>query len=294
MFKQMNPIAKKAVLGLITLIGWVGVYASLSQLISDPGSARTWIMLIVFAALVNASMAFVSLLKDPLVFAANALLIPVALALVSGNDRITLALMILALGTLSTYTFAKYLTESISLRVFSVTFRHIGFSALALIGAVTVILLSVLGTASTDKASTAAIDAAWPYVQQVSPQFSSDLTVDEYVIQEMQKQGIQRPSRQMIEQGRKQLSDQFKIEINGEQRISDIGKNYVAEQTSEIINGERVRDALPILLFLTLLILIPFIKLAYAAATFVLYEILKQTKFITIEETQIKAKNILI
>ena len=292
----MNPIAKKIILSSLAAVGWIGIYFYLNQLfgVSSFNSLRPWLLFLVFAAVLNASLAFIAIFRNPLIFALNALGIPVIIALLSGNSRMTLALMILALGTLSIYAFAKYLTESISLRVFSVSYRHIGFSALASVAALTVVLLSIFGAASADNVSSKAVNAIWPYVQKMSPQFSSDLTVDEYLTKEIQDQGIQRPSRQMLEEGRRQFSEQFKVEVSGDQKVSDIGKAYVSGQVSGIVDEGNIGKALPWLIFLTLLILIPFIKLAYAAVTWVLYCILRQSKFITIEETQINAKKILI
>ena len=292
----MNLVAKKIILSSLVTVGWIGVYFYLNQLFgaNSFSSLRPWVLFFVFAAVLNASLAFIALLRNPLIFALNALGTPVIIALLSGNSRMTLALMILALGTLSIYAFAKYLTESVSLRVFSVSYRHIGFSALASVAALTVVLLSIFGAASADNVSSKAVDAIWPYVQKMSPQFNSDLTVDEYLTKEIQDQGIQRPSRQMLEEGRRQFNEQFKIEVNGDQKVSDIGKAYVSGQVSDIVDEGNIGKALPLLIFLTLLVLIPFIKLVYAAATWVLYLILKQSKFITIGETQINAKKILI
>jgi hypothetical protein len=284
---------KKLALALPTVLAW-GVTLSLLKSFFVQGFGFGRLLALIFTlGIVFFFLQITSLFKEKAYFYVLSLVAPVILAFFLGRGQhFMLAALVMVFGSAALINFRKHLAESINLRIFHVSYKQFTIPALALVLSLSIFFAHSIFTNDENNLNRQVLNASWPYLQRLSPQFSSDQTVDQYVLEQFKKQGINNPTAEMIELGREQLAGQLQTEVKGEEKLSDLGKEFVTERLNQTLNPNNSNNLGLLFIFLLLLIFVPVIRLIHAFMAYLLFEVFKALKIIKVVETQVTAKGV--
>ncbi|MDB4939665.1 MAG: hypothetical protein JWO40_90 [Candidatus Doudnabacteria bacterium] len=289
---------KKLVLSLCTVLfsglGWYffsRVFTSASVL---TGNGLNWTLFFVFLAMSYAFLFVVALTKDRYDFILTTLLSAIWIVVFLGptwKNLLSAAVMFLSSQVL--WEFPSALERSLNLKYYSVSYSKIALVILAVIGISSAYLQTRLAeSVHTQSFSQGATNFAWPYVGKYLSQFNSGETVNKYLADQFKEQGINNPSPSMLNAEKKQISQQVGFDVNGDEKMSDVGKQFVAFRLNDIVKEFNVDKAGIFVIFVSLLVIWPIGRFLFAFVAMILYYIFKKLGVLHVTESQVITKKL--
>lgn len=295
----MNLTIKKIILFVLTGVFSFASWYFLSQLLQTLASgwgANQWNNLalsVVFLGLGAATLFALSLSSDYRYFIPAALIPAAGMLYFLGTSNWMLLAAVVLTGTcLAMIRFPKILQETIRTKFYSATIHFIAVISLAFLASAGIYMYEhqdKLGQNQTIVSKV--IDSSWKYIQPLVPEFNSDQTVDQFITQQFQEQGVAKPTQQMIAEGRKQLESQTGLKLTGKEKMSEVGRDFVKVKIQDVVPQEQSQTYL---LFVIVLVIWPFLRIVLAGIASLVLRFLRATNFLKTQETQITAKTLVL
>jgi hypothetical protein len=291
---KLQKIAFSFFAVLFSGLSWYFFSAVFSSSNVLSGNGLKWILFFVFLAIGYAFLFVVSLIKDRFDFLLTALLSAIWIPVFLGTSTKPLIAAIVLFGaTLILENFPQSLEKSLSLRYFHTSYARILLVSLAILGITSVYLQATLAEDIQQTTfSKSATDYAWPYLGKYFSQFSSDKTVNDYIREQFKSQGVSYPSDGMVKQQRKVISEQVGFPVQDNQKMSELGKNFVSYRFNDLAKRFNFDRVGVYVIFFSLLILLPILRLFFAAFASLLYLILKKARILKVAETEVISKKL--
>lgn len=299
----MNTNIKKIFLVIATAVfsavAWY-FFKEFAQQFSLSLAANNWNYLglsILFMSLAYGSLFALALSLDKRFFIPSAAIPALAMLVFTGVTWQFLVAAALLYGfSLAVINFPARLNQSIQLKYYrSITPFIAGISFVLLAVAGLFVQQGLSNTTKTQSVVNTAINYSWNYIKPLVPQFNNDQTVDQFIVSEFQKQGVEKPTNQMMADARKQLSDQVGTKLTGKEKMSDVGKNLLENKISDILPTQKTSKPSYTKLYLiiaTLLIVWPFLKFIISAIIAIVLKGLFKSGVLKEKEIQITAKTL--
>jgi hypothetical protein len=274
---------------LFSGLGWFFFSRIFSSQNIIKGNGGNWLLFFLSLSLSYAFLFIVALAKNRYDFwlttLINSLWVLVFMG-VSAKTLLSALAMFVAAQVLMEFPVA--LERSLNLRYFTVSYSKIALVILAIIGISSAYVQQrVVQNIGQQGFSENTSNFVWPYIGRYITQFNSEETVNDYVRAQYQSHGVNNPSNYMIDQGRQDISDQVGFEVRGDQKMSDLGKKFVAFKLNDVINNFQIDKAGLYIIFLSLLVLWPIGRMFFAAVSALMYLIFKKSGAIKIVEGQV-------
>jgi hypothetical protein len=157
--------------------------------------------------------------------------------------------------------------------------------ALVLLGFTAFLSTSLLTPQSI---ATTVTNYGFPYIASNIAPFNSDQTVDDYLTTQIVQGGIvSQATPALLAEGRKGLSEQIGEPVTGNEKLSDIGKQFISSKVESALVAAGFNSGNWYYLFVLLLIVLPVVRLVIAAGSDVLIILGESVDVVTTSEKQI-------
>jgi hypothetical protein len=258
------------------------------------GNGANWTMFIILLGLSYSFAFLVALTKDRFDFIITSLLSVLWILVFMGiNLKTLISAAALFVATQVLMEFSKALARSLSVKYFVTAYSKIALVILVVLGISSAYLQDKVAVGISQQTfSQQTSDFAWPFISKYLTQFNSDETVNNYISDQYQAQGINHPSDAMIGQEREAISTQIGIDLKGNEKMSDIGKKFVASKFNSILKQYNLDKAGLFVIFFSLLILWPIGRFVFAALAAIVAWIMRKTKVLHVVDAAITTKNL--
>ncbi len=120
--------------------------------------------------------------------------------------------------------------------------------------------------------------------------FNTDQTVDAYLVMQYQQGGVAHPTPEMLAEGRKQLEDQIGVQITGNEKMSDVGKQFISGKVQTALTNTGFGTGRWYYLLIVLIILLPLLRLIIAVGSDVFILIGEAIQLVYTGERQVTVK----
>ncbi|GAC1573738.1 MAG: hypothetical protein NVS3B9_4720 [Candidatus Doudnabacteria bacterium] len=257
-------------------------------------SGLNWILFFISLALSFAFLFAVSLTKDRFDFTITTLLSSVwILAFLGPSLKTFFCAAIMFATSQILWSFPTALERSLAIKYYTVSFGKITLVILALIGISSAYLQTrLVESIQRDTFTQNASNYAWPYVGKYLSRFNSSQDVNGYLKEQFKSQGINNPSSAMLEQEKKNISQDVGFEVKGNEKMSDLGKKFVSYKLNDLIKQFNLDRASLLLIFFSLLSLLPISSVIFAVFAKLLYLVLRKMGVLKVTEGQILTKKL--
>lgn len=193
--------------------------------------------------------------------------------------------------------FPHSLAKTIEVHYFSAAYGKMAIVMLALL-AITAVYIQKDFSANINEqeisrnVSQSAANYAWPYLSKYIAEFNSQDTVDQFLINQFQQQGVPVPTQQMLDQQIKQFSQQLGFNVSGTDRMSNLGERFVANRFNDFLTQVRLQRTSILFLVLSMFILWPIGRAVFALAAVLIYRLFRSFGWVKVMETQITAHHL--
>lgn len=275
-------------------LGWyffANVFSSSNFLL---GNGLNWALFFISLGLSFAFLFVVALTKDRFDFTLTTLLSSVwILVFLGASPKTFLCAAVMFLSSQVLWDFPKTLERTLTIKYYSVSYGKIAFVIIAVIGISSAYLQTKLvESVQRDTFTQNASNYAWPYIGKYLSQFNSDQNVNSYLRDQFRAQGLSNPTPAMLDQERKTISQQVGFDVQGNEKMSDLGKKFVSYRFNDIIKQFNLDRAGLLVIFFSLLVLWPIGRFFFAALATLLYWMLKRAGVLKVTEGQILTKKL--
>ncbi len=258
------------------------------------GNGLNWAMFIIMLGLSYSFAFLVALTKDRFDFIITSLLIVLWILVFMGIGIKTLiSAAALFVATQVLMEFSSALARSLSIKYFFTAYSKIALVILVVLGISSAYLQDRVANSITQQTfSEQTSDFAWPFVSKYLSQFNSNENVDVYLLNQFKAQGVNNPSGSMLNQQRQAISNQLGVAITGNEKMSDIGKKFIAFKFSDILKQFNLNKTGLFVIFFSLLILWPIGRFIFAALAALVALIMRRTGVLHVVDTAITTKNL--
>jgi hypothetical protein len=284
---------KKLLFSLVTVlfsgIGWFffsKIFASENII---RGNGVNWIIFVLAMSLSYGFLFLVSLARDRYDFWLTTVISSLwILVFLGASFRSVLSAIAIFVAAQVLMEFPASLERSLNLRYFAVSYGKLALVMLAIIGISSAYIQEKVATNINQIGfSESTSNYVWPYLGKYVAQFNSEKTVDQYVRDEFKSHGVNNPSQNMVNEEKDSISQQVGFDVQGNEKMSELGKRFVAFKVNEIVNNFDVDRAGLYVIFFSLLVLWPVGRFIFAAIAWLIYTIFKKGGAIRITEGQI-------
>ncbi len=261
------------------------------------GNGLIWLLFLLVMPIAYGFLFLVALTKDRYAFWLVALLSVLWILVFLGVSlRTLISALVLYAFSQALLEFPGALDRSIDLKYFSTAYHKIALVIIALIAIFSVYFQDQLAnniSTSSHEFSNQTVSFFWPYLQRyLNDQFSTNETVNQFLNSELKNQGLDQASPSMLALQRQAFSKQLGFEVSGNEPMSQLGEKLVANKINDFIVTYHAERSGIYLIFLSLLILLPFGRVWFAFAAMLLYLLLRAFGIIKISQREVLAKSL--
>jgi hypothetical protein len=259
------------------------------------GNGLNWILFALASALSFGFLFIIALAKDRADYLATSFLSTIWIILFLGfNGKTLLAAAALFVSLQIIQDFPEALARSLNVRYYITAYSKLAFVILVMLGVTSAYLKDHLDESLISKTiSEQTSKYAWPYISKYIP-YNSEQSVNEYLTTEFQGHGIANPNNQMVAESRNALSTELGFNLKGSERMSDIGKRFVSNRVTDLVDSVHLSKTNWYFIFFSLLILWPVGRLFYAMVAALIFHIFKAAGLVRIVEAEITVKKAVI
>ncbi|MBU6447220.1 hypothetical protein KGQ24_00025 [Patescibacteria group bacterium] len=193
--------------------------------------------------------------------------------------------------------FPHSLAKTIEVHYFSAAYSKMAVIMLALL-AITAVYIQKDFSANINEqeisrnVSQSAANYAWPYLSKYIAEFNSQDTVYQFLTTQFEQQGVPVPTRQMLDQQVSQFSQQLGFNVNGTDRMSNLGERFVANRINDFLTQVKLQRTSILFLVLSMFILWPIGRLIFSLIAVLIYRLFRLFGWVKVMETQITAHHL--
>ncbi len=258
------------------------------------GNGINWLLFVIGLSLSYAFLFVLSLTRDRTDFALTTLLSSLwILVFMSVSAKTLLSALAIFVSSMVLIEFSSALARSLKIKYYFTAYSKIALVILVLIGVSSSFLQDRLtDSIAKNTFSEQTSNYAWPFIGKFVAEFNSEKSVDTYLREQFSEQGLQNPSNAMLAEQRKVISKQVGFEIQGREKMSEVGKKFVSLQLSEMLKTYKLDRTGVFVIFFSLIIVWPIGRFIFAIIATVLAAFLRRAGVLKTMETQITTKTL--
>lgn len=292
----MNTKIKKIALSFAAIVFAGLTWYFFSQIFNSPsvlaGNALNWAMFVLCAGVTYGFLFLVALTRDKIDFFLTSLLSVLWILVFMGvGPRTLISAGALFVSGAALQEFPSALARSLNLKYYFTVYSKIALVILVLLGITSAYLQNrIADNVSQQNVTQQTSDFVWPYISKYIGQFDSEQSVNDYIREQYAQQGISNPTSAMIAQERRAMSEQVGFPINGSERMSDLGKRFLAGKLNSVLAQYNLQKSSLYIIFLSLMILWPIGRMLFGLIALLVYYIFRSTGMVKVVEQQITTK----